>query len=361
MTDRVFNYCAGPSTLPLPVLEKAKAELLSWRGEGLSVMEMNHRGPLFSQILAEAKADFAKLLSIPDTHAILFMQGGATAQFAAVPMNLLGDKGKADYIVSGNFSKIAAAEAEKYCKVNIIASSADRDFTYIPKAEDLRPDPDAAYMHYCSNNTVFGTAFSYIPESGDVPLVADMSSEILSKPVPVSRYGLIYGGAQKNIGPAGVTFLILDKSLLGKAMDITPTQLNYSLTEEKDSLWNTPPTFSIYMLGLTLKWLIAEGGVEEMAKRKKERGRVIYDLIDNSTFYTPRAEVSARSDMNICFKTPSAELDQLFIKTARAKGLFNLHGHKVAGGLRASLYNAMTMEGTYALAEFMKEFERENV
>lgn len=361
MTDRVFNYCAGPSTLPLPVLEQAKSELISWRGEGLSVMEMNHRGPLFSQILAEAKADFVKLLSIPETHSVLFMQGGATAQFAAVPMNLLGDKGKADYIISGNFSRIAAAEAEKYGKVHIVASSADRDYTCVPKPGELKPDPEAAYMHYCANNTVFGTAFPYIPESGDVPLVADMSSEILSKPVDVSRYGLIYGGAQKNIGPAGVTFLILKKSLLGKAMDITPTQLNYTLTEEKDSLWNTPPAFCIYMLGLTLKWLIKEGGVEEMAARKKERSRVVYELIDNSKFYSPRADAYSRSDMNICFKTPSAELDKLFIKTARTRGLFNLHGHKVAGGLRASLYNAMTMDGVYALAEFMKEFEHENL
>ncbi|NLC73137.1 MAG: 3-phosphoserine/phosphohydroxythreonine transaminase [Ruminococcaceae bacterium] len=361
MSNKVYNYSAGPATLPEQVLDICKKELLDWRGSGISVMEMNHRGENFGEILQDAKQSVKTLLNVPDTHEILFVQGGATAQFSAVPLNLIGKTGKADYIVSGNFSEIAAAEAEKYGKVSIAASTKPFNYTRVPVASDIRLSDNSSYLHYCSNNTVFGTAFSYVPEAGTLPLVCDMSSDIMSKPIDVAKYGLIYAGAQKNMAPAGVTMLILRKDILGNELNITPRQMSYKLFADSDSLLNTPPCWCIYMLGLVMHWVSDNGGVSGMAELKKERSAVIYDVLDNSKFYAPFAEKDSRSDINITFRTPSAEKDSEFVKEAASKGLICLAGHKKAGGLRASLYNAMTIQGAKVLAEFMKEFEVRNV
>ena len=360
MSERPYNFAAGPAVMPESVLKKAQSELLSWHGCGMSVLEMTHRGSQFAEIFADAQERFRRLLSVPDTHEILFLQGGATAQFAAVPLNLMGEGGCADYAVTGNFSGIAAKEAAKYGGVHIAADSGDRGHSYIPRQEELSLTPGAAYFHYCANNTIYGTAWDYVPRT-DAPLVCDMSSEIMSHPVDVSRYGLIYAGAQKNMAPAGLTVVIVGKELAGRELPITPQIMSYAKMIDTGSMLNTPPAWCIYMLGLTLAWVEEQGGVTEMERRKKERSALLYDVLCNSRFYRPHAEEHSRSDMNVIFRTPGEELDREFVKGASARGLLNVKGHRLTGGIRASLYNAMPLAGARALADYMKEFEGSHV
>lgn len=353
-TERVYNFSAGPSVMPEEVLEKAGREIMNFGGSGMSVMEMSHRSPVFQNIFDETKEHLRRLMKVPDSHEILFLQGGATLQFAAIPMNLIEGK-TADYAVTGNFSNKAAKEAVKYGTVHTAASSAP-DFSRIPRQSELDLSEDAKYFYYCANNTIYGTAWQYVPQT-NCPLVCDMSSEILSKPVDVSKYGLIYAGAQKNMAPAGLTVVIVDKALAGRELPFTPEIMSYKTMIEKDSMLNTPPCWCIYMLGLTLGWIEQLGGLEAMEQRKKERASLLYDFLDGTDFYIPHAEKESRSDMNVTFRTASAELDAEFVKGAAARGIMNIKGHKIAGGMRASLYNAMPLEGVKALIEYMKEFE----
>lgn len=353
--EEVFNFSAGPSVLPREALERAASEILNYKGSGMSVMEMSHRSAFFQDIFDATKAKLKRALNVPDSHEILFLQGGASLQFSMVPLNLL-ENGTADYAVTGNFANVAMKEAKKYGSVNIAASSEESNFSYIPGQEQLKLTPNAKYFYYCANNTIYGTAWNYVPQT-DAPLVCDMSSEILSRPVDMSRYGLILAGAQKNMAPAGVTVVILDKALVGREMPITPLMMSYKTMVDKDSMYNTPPCWCIYMLGLTLDWLETQGGVSGMEAIKHEKASVIYDILDNSRLYKAHARMDSRSDMNITFRTGDAELDAQFAKEAQARGLLNLKGHRSVGGLRASLYNAQPMEGVRALAEFMKEFE----
>jgi len=358
--ERVFNFSAGPSVLPLPVLEKAAAEMTNCRGSGMSVTEMSHRSKVFEDILEETKSDFRRILNIPDTHEILFMQGGATFQFAAVPLNLIGRTGKADYALTGRFSTLAANEAKKYGKVCIAGTSRDGKFTDIPAQEALTLDADASYFYYCANNTIYGTEWNYIPDTGKIPLVTDMSSNLLSRPVNVSKFGLIYGGVQKNMAPAGMAVVIIRRDLVGSELSFTPTIMNYKTTLEKNSMYNTPPCFTIYMLGLTLRWIDENGGLRGMEQLRNERAGMIYDFLDGSRLFCGCADREARSMMNVTFRTGSEELDAKFVKEAAAEGLVNLKGHKAAGGMRASVYNAMPLEGAKKLVAFMKRFETEN-
>jgi phosphoserine aminotransferase len=359
--DRIFNFSAGPSTLPVEVLKQAAEEMVNYRGTGMSVMEMSHRGKAYVAIFDETKADLKRIMNVPDTHEILFMQGGATMQFSAVPMNLIGKTGKADYAVTGNFSNVAMKEAKRYGEISITCSSEDKNHTYIPAQGDIKVSADASYFHYCSNNTIYGTEWKYIPETGDVPLVCDMSSNILSGPLDVSKFGVIYAGAQKNMAPAGVAVVIVNKELAGVyEHPLTPKLLSYKVMIDSDSMQNTPPCYTIYMLGLVLKWLEKQGGVEAMAKLKAERSKYLYDVLDDSKMFIGCAEKEARSDMNVTFRTKSDELDDLFIKEAKAAGFDTLKGHRAVGGMRASIYNAMPVEGTQKLAAFMREFEAKN-
>ena len=353
--EKVYNFSAGPSMMPESVLKKAGCEILDYRSSGMSVMEMSHRSKLFGEIFSETKQKLKKALSVPDSHEILFLQGGATLQFAAVPMNLMLT-GSADYAVTGNFSGLAAKEAAKYGKVNLACDSSDKNHSYIPEKFSL--SEDASYFYYCSNNTIFGTQWHFIPETGKT-LVCDMSSDILSKPVDVSKYGLIFAGAQKNMAPAGLTVVIAEKSLLGNAMEITPSVMNYKTLADKDSMLNTPPCWCIYMLGLMLDWLEENGGVSGMEKLRAERAGLLYDVLDESRLFIPHAEKGSRSFMNVTFRTESKELDAEFVKQAAEKGLLNLKGHRLTGGMRASIYNAMPVEGVEALVSFMKQFEAE--
>lgn len=353
--ERVYNFSAGPSIMPVSVLTRAGAEILNYRGCGMSVMEMSHRSTAFQEIFDGAKAKLKAALNVPDTHEVLFLQGGATLQFAAIPMNLM-QGGTADYAVTGNFSNKAAKEAAKYGTVNTAYDSSATGHDHIPAQAELRLTQGAKYFYYCANNTIYGTEWQYVPETAS-PLVCDMSSDILSKPVDVSRYGLIYAGAQKNMAPAGLTVVIIDKRLAGHELAITPEVMSYKTLIEKDSMLNTPPCWCIYMLSLMLDWLEEQGGVEAMQQLKRERAGIIYDVLDNSALYIAHARPGSRSDMNVTFRTPDVELDAEFIKGAAARGLVNVKGHKLAGGMRASLYNAMPLEGARALAEYMKEFE----
>lgn len=353
--ERVYNFSAGPSIMPVSVLTRTGAEILNYRGCGMSVMEMSHRSTAFQEIFDGAKAKLKAALNVPDTHEVLFLQGGATLQFAAIPMNLM-QGGTADYAVTGNFSNKAAKEAAKYGTVNIAYDSSATGHDHIPAQAELRLTQGAKYFYYCANNTIYGTEWQYVPETA-APLVCDMSSDILSKPVDVSRYGLIYAGAQKNMAPAGLTVVIIDKRLAGHELAITPEVMSYKTLIEKDSMLNTPPCWCIYMLSLMLDWLEEQGGVEAMQQLKRERAGIIYDVLDNSALYIAHARPGSRSDMNVTFRTPDVELDAEFIKGAAARGLVNVKGHKLAGGMRASLYNAMPLEGARALAEYMKEFE----
>lgn len=353
-SERVYNFAAGPSVLPQSVLEKAAAEMLNYRGSGMSVMEMSHRSAAFSDIFYSAKAKLKAVLNVPDNYEILFLQGGATTQFASIPMNLIRGAG-ADYAVTGNFAKKAAKEAEKYGTVHCAFSSGP-DFLRVPRQEELSFSEGAEYFYYTANNTIFGTEWDYVPEAPS-PIVCDMSSDILSRPVDVSKYGLIYAGAQKNMAPAGLTVVIIDKALAGHALPVTPEIMDYSVLIRTDSLLNTPPCWCIYMLGLVLDWIGENGGTEGMLELRRVRAGKLYDFLDNSTYYIPRAEKGSRSGMNVTFRTPSAEEDAEFVKLAESRGFMNLKGHRVSGGLRASIYNAMPVEGVDALIDFMKEFE----
>ncbi len=353
--EQIYNFSAGPSVLPASALERARQDLLDYQGCGISVMEMSHRSAWFQEIFDAAKAKLKAALQVPDSHEILFLQGGATLQFAAIPMNLLAG-GTADYAVTGIFSGKAAQEAEKYGRVHLAFDSASTGHDRIPPQEQLLLSPDARYFYYCSNNTIYGTQWHYVPEAA-APLVCDMSSDILSQPVDLSRYGLIYAGAQKNMAPAGLTVVILDKALAGQELPCTPQIMRYQTLIENDSMLNTPPCWCIYMLGLVLDWLESQGGVTGMAQLKRERARRVYEFLDNSRLFHPHAQPDSRSDMNVTFRSPSAELDEEFVRGAAARGLLNLKGHKLAGGMRASLYNAMPMEGVTALIDYMKEFE----
>ena len=357
--DRVYNFSAGPSVLPEEVLQRARAEMMNHGGSGMSVMEMSHRSPAFAGIFAETKEKLRRMLRVPDSHEILFLQGGATLQFAAIPMNLMEGE-TADYAVTGNFSAKAAKEAEKYGTVHIACDTRENAYTRIPAQDELVLTPGARYFYYCANNTVYGTAWPYIP-AADAPLVCDMSSEILSRPVDVSRYGLLYAGAQKNMAPAGLTVVILDRALAGHALPFTPEIMRYDTMIRNDSMLNTPPCWCIYMLSLVLDWLGTQGGVEGMAEIKKARAARLYAFLDESRLFRPQAERSSRSDMNVTFRTGDEALDADFIRFAADRGLVNLKGHKVAGGMRASLYNAMPMEGVDKLIETMKEFEQNHV
>ena len=356
--QRIYNFSAGPSMLPESVLEQAAKEMLNYNDSGMSVMEMSHRSPVYQAIIDTAEADLRKLMNIPDNYKVLFLQGGATQQFAAVPLNLMNKNGKADYIVSGQFSKKAAEEAAKFGEVNIIATSKDRNFAYIPKVESFSPDAD--YVHICYNNTIFGTCYDYIPETGDIPLVADMSSGILSRPIDVSKFGLIYAGAQKNMGPSGLTVVIVREDLLGNARENIPVMLNYTVQAENGSMYNTPPCYSIYVAGLVFKWLLATGGLEEREKINVKKANVLYDYLDNSKLFKATADKEVRSLMNVCFVTGDADKDKAFVSAASKAGFVNLKGHRVVGGMRASIYNAMPVEGVEKLVQFMADYEKEN-
>ena len=356
--DRIFNFSAGPATLPLEVLEKARDELTNWHGSGMSVMEMSHRGKEYMSIHAEAEADLRTLLGIPANYKVLFLQGGATAQFAMVPMNLLHGKASADYLHTGEWSKKAIKEAKKFGQVNIVASSEDKNFSYAPAFSTWKLDPNAAYVHITSNETIGGVEIFDTPNTGDVPLVADMSSNILSRPIDVSKYGLIYAGAQKNIGPAGVTVVIVREDLLGQTVPGTPTVFDYKVQAEAESMYNTPPTYGIYIAGLVFKHLLAKGGLVAMEAQNRAKAKLIYDLLETSSLYQSPVAVENRSLMNIPFTLKDAALDEDFLKQAKAAGLVQLKGHKSVGGMRASIYNAMPLAGVQALVAFMRDFEK---
>ena len=356
--QRFYNFSAGPSMLPESVLEQAASEMLNYNGSGMSVMEMSHRSPVYQAIIDAAEADLRQLMNIPDNYKVLFLQGGATQQFAAVPLNLMNKNGKADYIVSGQFSKKAADEAAKFGEVNVIASSKDSNFAYIPKVESFSPDAD--YVHICYNNTIFGACVDYIPDTGDIPLVADMSSGILSRPVDVSKFGLIYAGAQKNMGPSGLTVVIVREDLLGNPRENIPVMLNYTVQAENGSMYNTPPCYSIYVAGLVFKWLLATGGLEEREKINIKKANLLYDFLDNSKLFKATADKEVRSLMNVCFVTGDADKDKAFVSAASKAGFVNLKGHRVVGGMRASIYNAMPVEGVEKLVKFMADYEKEN-
>ena len=360
--EEVFNFSAGPSVLPTEVLEIAGRDILNYNGSGMSVMEMSHRSKVYLEIFESTKSKMKSALSIPESHEVLFLQGGASLQFSMIPMNLMSElgKGKADYAVTGNFATIATKEAKKYGTINIAASSEDKNHTYIPAQSELKLTPDADYFYYCANNTIYGTEWQYIPETGSVPICCDMSSNILSKPVDVSKYGIIFAGAQKNMAPAGLTVVVIDKSLAGKEMPCTPLVMSYKTMIENDSMYNTPPCWNIYILGLVLDWLEKQGGVKGMEQIKTAKAALLYDYLDGSALFKACAEKGSRSDMNVTFRTGDEAKDEEFCKSATKLGLTNLKGHRKVGGMRASIYNAMPIEGVNKLVEFMKEFEVAN-
>jgi phosphoserine aminotransferase len=355
--SRVFNFSAGPAVLPEGVLRQAAEEMLDWRGSGMSVMEMSHRGKEFISIAEEAEADLRALMAIPADYKVLFLQGGATLQFAMIPLNLLGGKKSADYVNTGEWSKKAIKEAKFFCKPNVIASSEDKGFTYAPSQSEWKLDRDAAYLHFTSNETIGGVEFHWTPETGDVPLVCDMSSNILSKPVDVSKYGLIYAGAQKNIGPAGLTIVIVRDDLIGKGEPQPASMLDYKTHADNGSMLNTPPTYAIYIAGLVFKWLKGEGGLAGVERKNIEKARLLYDFIDNSGFFKNPVAKKDRSRMNVPFTINKADLDEEFLKGAKAAGMVQLKGHRSVGGMRASIYNAMPLAGIKTLVEYMREFE----
>ncbi len=357
---RVYNFSAGPSMLPMPVLEKCAAEMVCYEDSGMSVMEMSHRSPVYDKIIKDAEALLREVMNIPENYKVLFMQGGASTQFSAVPLNLMNGSGKADYIVSGQFSKKAFQEAKKYGDVVCVASSEDKTNSYIPVVtrESFRPDAD--YVHVCFNNTIYGTKYYYIPDTGDIPLVADMSSCIISEPVDVSKFGMIYAGAQKNVAPAGLTIVIIREDLLGKERDITPVMLNYKTIADNDSMYNTPPCYPIYVCKLVLEWIKDMGGLTVMEEKNKKKAAVLYDYLDSQDYYIAPVEKQSRSMMNVTFVTGDPDLDKKFAKEADEQGFKNIKGHRSVGGMRASIYNAMPHEGVLALVEFMKKFAAEN-
>ena len=359
--SRVFNFSAGPATLPEPVLQQARDEMLDWRDAGMSVMEMSHRGKAFMSIAEQAEADFRELMAVPENYKVLFLQGGASLQFAGVPMNLLRGKSSADYINTGAWSKKAIAQAKKYCDVNVVASTEDSGFTTVPDAGSLAFSSDAAYVHYTPNETIGGVEFPYIPDTGDVPLVADMSSTIMSRPIDVSKFGLIYAGAQKNVGPAGLTLVIVRDDLIGDVLlPGTPEVMNYKAQADAGSMLNTPPTYSWYLAGLVFQWLKHLGGLQSMAEINQRKAAKLYAVIDASDFYSSPVAVGSRSWMNVPFTLADAGLDKTFLEGAEANGLATLKGHRSVGGMRASIYNAMPEAGVDALTAYMKEFEQKH-
>jgi len=357
---KVFNFSAGPAVLPREVLERAAAEMLDWHGSGMSVMEMSHRGKEFIAIAAKAETDLRALLAIPDDYAVLFLQGGAIAENAIIPMNLLGERKIADYVNTGEWSKKSIKEAKKYCQVNVAASSEDASFTYVPPQASWKLTPDAAYVHVCTNETIGGIEYHWTPDTGAVPLVADASSHILSRPLDVTRFGVIYAGAQKNAGPAGVTLVIVRRDLLDRALPITPSAFHWKEQAENDSMLNTPPTYSIYIAGLVFEWLLAQGGLPAIERKNVAKAKLLYDYLDATGFYRNPVRVPDRSRMNVPFKLRDEALDGAFLKGADARGLLQLKGHRSVGGMRASIYNAMPIEGVQALLDYMREFEQKN-
>ena len=356
--ERVYNFAPGPAMLPQQALETAAAEMLSYQGTGMSVMEMSHRSKGYQAIFDESIALLRELMHIPDNYTVLLLQGGATGQFAAVPLNLL--KTTADYADTGNFAHGALAQAKAYGDIRCAASSREDNYTYIPEITKDMVNPDADYFYICTNNTIFGTRYPSLPDTGKVPLVADMSSNILSEPYDVNKFGVIFAGAQKNIGPAGLAVVIVRNDLLGNPSPLCPKILNWTLEAEKGSMLNTPPTYTVYMMGLCLKWLKAQGGVEGIEQVNIEKAKLLYETLDASSFYKPTAQPGSRSRMNVTFTTPTPELDAEFVKAAAIAGMVNLKGHRVVGGIRASIYNAMPVEGVETLVRFMKSFEMEN-
>ncbi len=358
--SRVYNFSAGPSMLPEEVLKTAAAEMMEYGESGQSVMEMSHRSKEYQVIIDTAEADLREIMNIPDNYDVLFLQGGASTQFAMVPMNLMTKNGKADYIVTGQWANKAYKEAARYGAAREVASSKDKTFSYIPKTTAADFDPDADYVHICMNNTIYGTKYNQLPDTGDVPLVADISSCILSEPIDVSKFGMLYAGAQKNVAPAGVTIVIIRKDLIGNAMDITPTMLKYDTHSENGSMFNTPPCYTIYIAGLTFKWIKKMGGLEAMKELNEKKAKILYDFLDNSKLFKGTVVPEDRSLMNVPFVTGSDELDAKFVAESKAAGFVNLKGHRSVGGMRASIYNAMPIEGVEKLVEFMKKFEEEN-
>jgi phosphoserine aminotransferase len=356
--ERIYNFSAGPAVLPREVLEQARDELVNWQGCGMSVMEMSHRGKEYMGIQAQAEADLRELMGIPANYKVLFLQGGASSQFAMVPMNLLRGKTSADYLNTGEWSKKAIKEAKKYGAVNVVASSDDKNFSYAPAQDAWKLDPNAAYVHYTPNETIGGVEIFWTPETGEVPLVADMSSCILSRPMDISKYGLIYAGAQKNIGPAGVTVVIVRDDLIGQTVAGTPTMFDYKTHGDNESMYNTPPTYGIYIAGLVFKLLKAKGGLAAMEQQNILKANLLYDYMDATDFYNSPVAKANRSRMNVPFTLKDAALDEDFLKGAKARGLVQLKGHRSVGGMRASIYNAMPVEGVQALVDYMKEFEK---
>jgi phosphoserine aminotransferase len=356
----IYNFSAGPAVLPKAVLQQVQQELVDWHGCGMSVMEMSHRGKEFMGIAAEAEADLRTLMGIPSNYKVLFLQGGASAQFAMVPMNLLRGKTSADYLNTGEWSKKAIKEAKKFGSVNIVASSEDKNFSYAPAQDQWKLDANAAYVHYTPNETIGGVEMFWTPETGNVPLVADMSSTILSRPVDVSKYGLIYAGAQKNIGPAGLTIVIVREDLLGQPVAGTPTMFDYKTHADNDSMYNTPPTFAMYVAGLVFKWVAAQGGLVAMEKINREKAGLLYDTLDGTEFYNSPVAKDNRSLMNVPFTLKDAALDEAFLKGAKERGLLQLKGHRSVGGMRASIYNAMPKDGVQTLVDYMRDFEKKN-
>jgi phosphoserine aminotransferase len=357
---RVFNFSPGPAVLPEPVLRKAAAEMLDWHGSGMSVMEMSHRGKEFIGIHEKAQADLRTLLAIPANYKVLFLQGGAIAENAMVPMNLVGTRTVADYVNTGSWSTRAIKEAKKYCTVNIAASSADKNFTYVPARESWKLTPGSAYVHVCTNETIGGVEFQWTPDTGDIPLVADMSSHILSRPLDVAKYGVIYGGAQKNAGIAGLTLVVVRDDLLDRALPTAPSVFHWKEQAEGDSMVNTPACYAIYMAGLVFEWLLEQGGLTAIEKKNIAKARLLYDCLDQSKFYLSPVRKEDRSRMNVPFKLPDPALDEAFLKGAKERGMVQLKGHRSVGGMRASIYNAMPTEGVQALADYMREFEKQH-
>src|ERR1700675_1076380 len=355
---RVFNFSAGPAVLPEAVLQQAAAEMLDWHGSGMSVMEMSHRGKEFISIADKAEADLRALLAIPPSYKVLFLQGGAIGENAIVPMNLLGSRSVADYVNTGEWSKKSIKEAKKYCTVNIAASGEDKSFTYVPHQETWKLNRDAAYVHVCTNETIGGVEYQWTPDTGDVPLVADMSSHLLSRAIDVSKYGVIYGGAQKNMGPAGLTVVIVRDDLLDRALPITPSAFHWQEQAAAESMLNTPPTYAIYIAGLVFEWLQAQGGLVAVEKKNIAKAALVYDYLDASGFYSNPVHKQDRSRMNVPFRLRDESLDEAFLKGAKENGMVQLKGHRAVGGMRASIYNAMPLEGVQALVTYMKDFEK---
>lgn len=361
MPNRIYNFNPGPAALPLPVLEKAQSELLNYRHSGMSVMEMSHRSRVFEELIHHTEDLFKELTGIGDDYRVLFLQGGASLQFNMVPLNFLGPGQTADYIITGSFAEKAYKEAGKNGKVRAAATTGVENFVRIPRPEELQLDKSACYVHITTNNTIFGTQWHYIPDTGEVPLVADMSSDILSRPFDYSRFALVYAGAQKNLGPSGLTLLLIRKDLLDRVPPELPSMLRYDIHAENDSLYNTPPTFGVYMVSLVLEWIKEKGGLAAMGDHNREKASIIYDAIDaGASFYRGHAQKDSRSFMNITFRLPDEELENLFVSEASGLGLGGLKGHRSVGGIRASIYNAMSREGCEKLAQFMDDFRRRN-